>query len=261
LASDRDEEPALNLKLIACNVFLREACLCVGRSPHVFDVEFVELGEHIHPEKLRATIQAAIDRCESSPRAYDAIVLLFGLCGNAGLGLQARSVPLVMPRAHDCCTVLLGDKRRFQELLGDAPSTPFSSAGYMERGDYFVRVEEGEYRVRYGDADAEMVAQYGEENARDIWETMHPPGLEDGSKQALFIELAELAHLGYERRFAEQAAAEGLAYRRVDGSPRLISNLLSGQWDPGDFVVVQPGQRTEGVYDFEEIVRAVPAPD
>ena len=32
------------LKLIACNVFMREACLCIARSPHVIDVDFLELG-------------------------------------------------------------------------------------------------------------------------------------------------------------------------------------------------------------------------
>ncbi len=232
----------------------------MGRSPHVFDIEFLELGAHIQPEKLRETIQAAIDRCEGRPRAYDAVLLLFGLCGNAGTGLRARSIPLVMPRAHDCCTVLLGDKRRYEELFRDAPSTPFSSAGYMERGDYFIRVEDGEYKVHYGDAYAEMVAQYGEENARYIWETMHPPDLE-GSKQPVYIELAELAHLGYEGKFAEQAAAEGLEYRRVEGSLRLIAGLINGDWDPEDFVIVQPGECTQGVYDFKEIVRATPCED
>lgn len=251
----------MNLKLIACNVFLREACLCVGRSPHVFDIEFLELGVHVRPDILREKIQEAIDRCEASPRPYDAVVLLFGLCGNAGVGLRARSIPLVMPRAHDCCTVLLGDKRRFEELFGDAPSTPFSSAGYMERGDYFIRVEEGEYKVHYGDAYAEMVAQYGEENARYIWDTMHPPGLEDGSKQAVFIALEELAHLDHEQRFGEQADDEGVSYRRVEGDLRLIAKLIAGEWDPDDFLVVQPGECTQGVYDFGEIIRAVPCAD
>ncbi len=251
----------MNLKLIACNVFLREACLCVARSPHVFDLEFLELGVHVRPDTLREAIQEAIDRCETSPRPYDAICLLFGLCGNAGAGLKARSIPLVIPRAHDCCTVLLGDKRRFEELFGDAPSTPFSSAGYMERGDYFIRVEEGDYKVHYGDAYAEMVAQYGEDNARYIWETMHPPGLDDGSKQAVFIALEELAHLDHERRFRELAAAEGVAYRSVAGSLRLIADLINGDWSPEDFLVVQPGECTQGVYDFAEIIRAVPCTD
>ena len=45
------------LKLIACNVFTREACLAVSESPHVVDLEFTELGEHVHSDTLRALLQ------------------------------------------------------------------------------------------------------------------------------------------------------------------------------------------------------------
>lgn len=245
----------MNLKLISCNVFLREACYCVATSPHIFDIEFIELGEHVHPEKLRETLQTAIDRAETSGRAYDAVLLLFGLCGNAGVGLQARSIPLVMPRAHDCCTVLLGDRARFKELFGDNPSTPFSSAGYMERGDYFLRVEDGETQVHYGDGYAEMVEKYGEENAKYIWEQMHPAG-HGADNRAVFIDVPEFAHLGYDEQFREKAETEGREYVKVPGSLRLIENLLHGAWDRAEFVVVLPGQTTRGVYDFEEIIRA-----
>ena len=93
------------LKLISCNVFTREASLCLAESPHLVDAEFTELGEHINADKLRAKIQGMIDEASNSPRPYDAILLLFGLCGNACVNIEARNIPLVIPRAHDCCTV------------------------------------------------------------------------------------------------------------------------------------------------------------
>ena len=96
------------LKLIACNVFQREACLCLARSPHVIDVEFFELGEHAQPSRLNQALQAKIDQTENAAKAYAAILLLYGLCGNATNGLQTRQTRLVLPRAHDCCTILLG---------------------------------------------------------------------------------------------------------------------------------------------------------
>ena len=151
------------LKLIACNVFWREACLAIAESPHVIDADFTEVGEHIHCDSLRSIIQAKIDTADESGRNYDAIVLLYGLCGNAGVGLRSRSSPLIMPRAHDCCTILLGSKTRFHELFGDNPSTPFSSTGYMERGNYFMRVDEDGSSILYGDEYASYVERYGEE--------------------------------------------------------------------------------------------------
>ena len=242
----------MHLKLIACNVFQREACYCLARSPHVIDPEFTELGEHIRPEKLRSLLQAAIDRASASGR-YDAILLLFGICGNAGVGLRAGDIPLIMPRAHDCCTVLLGSRQSFKEHFGDAPSTPFSSTGYMERGDYFLRIEDGEAKVHYGDVYAEYVEKYGEENAKFIWEQMHP---ESENKRAVFIDIPEFADLGYDAQFREKAEAEGREYVRVEGNLRLICNLINGEWNELDFLTVPPGQRTEGVYDWEEIIRA-----
>jgi hypothetical protein len=245
------------LKLISCNVFQREACHCAAHSPHVIDMEFIELGEHVHPEKLRETLQAAIDRAGDSGRPYDAILLLFGLCGNAGVSLQAREAPLVMPRAHDCCTVLLGSRQAFREHFGEAPSTPFSSNGYMERGEYFLRVEDGETQIHYGDAYAEYVEKYGEENAKYIWEQMHPAGHGDDNR-AFFIEAPEFAHLGYAERFREKCAEVGRECVELPGDLRLICALLRGEWDEADFLIVPRGHTTVGVYDWDEVIRCQP---
>lgn len=247
-------------KLLACNVFMREACLAIARSPHVVDVEFFELGEHVNSTALRSRLQAAIDAAAASPKRYEAVLLLYGLCGNTVVGLEARGAPLVLPRAHDCCTVLLGARATFQEHFADNPSLPFSCAGYMERGEYYLRTigEEGS-RLYYGDQYAALVEQYGEENAKYVWETMHPPHLEQADRRAVFIAHPETAALGHAERFAAAAAAEGKTLVRLDGSLRLIHALLAGVWDPVEFLVVQPGQRITGVYDWTEIVRAVPA--
>jgi len=246
----------MKLKVIACNVFMREVCLCIAESPHLIDVEFTELGEHIHSETLRRLIQSRIDAAEASGRGYDAIVLVYGICGNSAVGLQARGTRLVIPRAHDCCTILLGFKARFAELFQDAPSTPFGSAGYQERGDYFLRVDGGQVTVQCGDAYAAYVAKYGEKKAKFIWEKLHPAPAAGASNKALFIDMPQTAHLGHARRFREQAEAAGKEPVIVEGDIRLIRNLIFGEWDAEDFLLVEPGQRTEGVYDWSEIIRA-----
>jgi hypothetical protein len=242
------------LKLICCNVFQREAASCLVRSPHIIDPEYTELGEHSRSDGLRALLQARIDATEASGKAYDALLLLFGLCGNSTVGLQARSRPLVIPRAHDCCTILLGSRAKFVENFGADPSTPFSSAGYLERGDYFLRTaEDGDASVQTGDAYQALVAQYGEEDARYIWEQMHP---RREQQKAVFIDLPETRPLGYAQRFQERAAAAGKETQLLEGNIRLIEALLMGNWNPEEFLTVPPGQRIEGVYDFHEIVRA-----
>ena len=243
------------LKLIACNVFTREACLAVSESPHVVDLEFTELGEHVHSDTLRALLQGRIDAAEQAGKRYDAILLGFGICGNSTVGLRARSIPLVLPRAHDCCTVLLGSRQIFQEHFKDNPSTPFSSSGYIERGSYYLRLEEGHGAVFYGDVYKAYVEQYGEDNARYIMEAMHPKQ-EGGDDRAVFIDIPETRHLGYEERFREKAAADGKTVVTLPGNVGLIRKLVNGTWEPSEFLVVHPGQTIQGVYDWDEIVRA-----
>ena len=243
----------MNLKLISCNVFQREASWCIARSPHVIDVEYTELGEHARSAGLRQLIQSRINATEHSGKKYDAILLLFGLCGNATVGLQARRTPLVIPRAHDCCTILLGSRAKFTEHFGTAPSTPFSSAGYIERGNYFLRTsDEGEASVEMGDGYKVLVEKYGEEDAIYIWQEMHP---EHGEQKAVFIDLPQTSHLGYAAEFKAKAAAAGKLAGQLTGDIRLIANLLNGEWDPKEYLRVPPAGAIEGVYDWDEVMR------
>ena len=249
----------MHLKLISCNVFQREASWCIAHSPHVIDPEFTELGEHARSAGLRQIIQERIDAAEGSGKTYDAILLLFGLCGNATVGLQARETQLVIPRAHDCCTILLGSRAKFTEHFGEAPSTPFSSVGYLERGEYFLRTnDEGMAGVQTGDAFANLVEKYGEEDARYIWAEMHP---DHGDKRAVFIDLPETSHLGYAKKFQAKAAAAGKEAVELPGNIRLIASLLNGEWDPKEYLIVPPAGAIDGVYDWDEVIRVKkPAP-
>jgi len=244
----------MHLKLISCNVFQRESSWCIARSPHIIDAEYTELGEHARSNGLRHLIQSKIDATEASGKNYDAILILFGLCGNATVGLQARKTQLVMPRAHDCCTILLGSRAKFTEHFGDAPSTAFSSAGYLERGEYFLRTnDDGAAMVTTGDAMKELIAKYGEEDAKYIWAEMHPPLNND---KAVFIDLPQTSHLGYAEQFQAKAEAAGKRAVKLPGDIRLIESLIAGKWDPKEYLVVPPAAAVEGVYDWDEVVRA-----
>ena len=127
------------LKLVACEVFMREICHCVAKTPHTIDIEFTEKGAHDKSEFLREVIQSKIDAAQKANKKYDAILLCYGLCGNATNNLLSRDIKIIIPRAHDCCTIFLGSKNRFKEYFAENPSLPFSSTGYIERGDSYVR--------------------------------------------------------------------------------------------------------------------------
>jgi hypothetical protein len=249
-------------KLVACNVLQRELCAAIADSPNVIDPEFLELGLHENPERLRQKLQSKIDEaCAASEKAagiaasdaYGAVLLGYGLCGNGLAGIEARELPIVIARAHDCCTILLGSRSEFLARFGGNLSASWSSAGYVERGQTYFRASDIGRSAGLGLEYEELVAQYGEENARYVWDAMRPAVEE---REIRYIETPETASLAYAEAMREKAAAEGKDFILLRGSSRLLRGLVAGTWDEEDYLVVPPGKRIEPLYDHERVVEA-----
>jgi hypothetical protein len=231
-------------------------CHCVARGPHAVDLEFTPKNAHDDPDLLRSLLQERIDASHASGRAYDAVVLCLGICGNATVGLSSPGLPLVMPRAHDCCTLFLGSRERFKEHFGDHPSTPFSSVGYLEHGGPYARTADESLLQCLGlnRTYEDYVKEYGEENARYIWESIQPKQAA-GEQQVVFIEIPEFSDTPYAEDCRRQAEAEGKEFVVLKGSLRLIRKLIEGDWDNEEVVVFPPGTVVEAVYDLDEVIR------
>src|SRR6476620_3424328 len=102
------------LKIIACEIALREIAFLAAQSPHLVDFEFLTQGLHDHPNLGRDEVQKRVDAIPEGK--YDAVLIGYALCGNIIAGLRATHTPLVIPRAHDCITFFLGSKERYQQL-------------------------------------------------------------------------------------------------------------------------------------------------
>ncbi len=242
-------------KLIACDVLTREVCHCIACSSHTVDVEFTEKGAHEDSDRLRILLQQRIDKTAEKGTPYDAILLAYGLCGNATAQLAARNIRLVLPRAHDCCTIYLGSRRRFKELFSDNPSRPFSSAGYMERGDSYLHDGDTGRLLGLDRSHEDFVAQYGEENAKFIMETLTLSRDANTDNTVIYIDVPETSQEEYASLCKQNADTEGREFIRVEGDIRLIRQLVEGSWSDEEFLIVEPGQQIRAVYDWEEILR------
>ncbi len=245
--------PLARYKLLCCNAFQREMSAAISVSPNLIDPEFLELGLHEKPEELRSRLQGRIDEAEAAAEPYDAVLLGYGLCGNGTAGIRSRGRPIVLPRAHDCCTLLLGSRAAFLELFASNFSASWSSAGYIERGSTYFRSSELGMSIGHGLEYGELVAQYGEENARYVWETLHPEAAE---RELRFIEMPETEGLGYAAAMRAKAAEEGKEFLLLRGDSRLLRALLAGNWDEEEFLVVPPGKAIVGLYDHDRVVAA-----
>jgi len=246
----------MRLKLISCEIFFREFCMCVARSPHTVDIEFLPKGLHdIGCEDMRRRLQAAVDQVEQ--RQYDALLLGYGLCNNGIVGLSAQSIPLVVPRAHDCITLFLGSAARYMDYFQNRPGVYFKTTGWIERGEADGELGQLALGQKLGlkQTYEEMVAKYGEDNARYLWEEFGK-NLARHYHQYTFIEMGVEPDGSFEQRSREEAAARGWAFEKLAGDIGMIQRLVNGEWDPKEFLVVPPGQRIGASYD-DGVIKSV----
>ncbi len=238
----------MRLRIVACEIFFRELCHLAARSPHKVDVEFLPKGLHDEGGSvMRERLQAAIDATD--PARHDAVALAYGLCNNGLVGLQARSLPLVLLRAHDCITAFLGCRARYARYFEERPGTYFETTGWLERG-----VDGGPYGLpsqtgALGFDLAALTEKYGEDNARYILETMTRH-----YRRLAFIRMGVEPDGSFEERTRELAAERGWEFEALDGDLGLLRRLVDGPWDPSDFLVLQPGERAAATLGDEVIV-------
>jgi hypothetical protein len=248
----------MRLLALTCEVLARSVYLCAARSAHVVDVRLNRRGLHDDPPNLRTILQGEIDAVGAP---YDAIVLAYGLCGGATAGLRAGAIPLVVPRAHDCITLFLGSRDRYTEEFTGHPGTYWYVQDYLERTDDggafggVGAVSDAEARATY----EAYVAKYGEDNAAYLMETLG--AWRSHYDRAAFVDMGVAggrAAAAAEERARDDAERRGWAFEKLAGELILVKRLIDADWNPGDYLVLQPGERLAMSYD-EAVIRAEPA--
>lgn len=248
----------MKIRLIACDVFTREMSFATARSEHIFDSVYLPFGLHCTPNDLRTRIQAEIDAAEG--HGYDCIVLAYGLCSRGTAELVARSVPLLIPRAHDCITLFLGARARYRSEFSGHPGTYYYSPGWIERSEGDVEQGTiGDKKDRlYNERYQEYVEKYGEDNAKFLLE--QEIGWLSNYNRAVLIDTGIGPTHNYRDFVKNLASSHGWEYEELEGDTDLIRRLASGDWNDEDSLLVRPGERVIESFD-EGIISAERAPD
>lgn len=244
----------MRLTAITCDMLARPVEHLAASSPHEVVVSRLSAALHAEPLSLRERIQALIDRVDATS---DAVVLGYGLCGGASAGLEARGVPLVLPRAHDCATIFLGSRERYQREHEAVPGTYWYTQDQLERGNALRGWLLGD-AARSEDAVAtrrDYEARFGRDNADYLMETLGE--WHTRYERGAFLDTGLGAPDEAAARAREESERRGWRFERVPADLDLLRRLLHGEWDD-DFAIVAPGERLAMSYD-EAVVRAVPA--
>jgi len=239
------------LTVIACAVVARELAH-LTRGAAAVDVRLLPQGLHERPERLRTALQAEIDRLDAEaeargvPAEVDAIALAYGLYGAGTAGVRSTRHRLVLPRAHDCATLVLGCRHRYRAAFDARPATYWCTPGWADHGA--LPSEE-----RLGRGERELAARHGDESAAYLLD------LERAAlaryERCAFVAWPELEH-GEQREAARRTAAErGWGLEELPGDPSLLADLVAGRWDER-FLVLEPGQTAAPAADERVVVPA-----
>jgi hypothetical protein len=252
---------ARRMKFIGCEIIYREACSLAATSPHRVDVEFLLKGLHDLPrEDMLAKIQQAVDAA-TPESGYGAVLLGYARCNDGLVGLKARQIPLIIPRAHDCITFFFGSRAAYREYFDQHPGTYYMTTGWTERNEFG---EDGYSRPAYGmegvmaklgltEPYDVMVAKYGKENADYIIESLG--GWQKSYCRSLYLEMGVCDERPFIDQAKARAAEQNWEFEVRKGEWSILKRLFQGDWDQ-DFVIVPPGgaivaRNDDGVLDFE----------
>ncbi len=209
---------ALRTKIIACQTIGEELKPLL---PNGFEMEMLEYGLHNDPKKLHTQLQVAIDN--TSPE-YGTILVGYGLCANAIVGIKSRNFKLVIPKADDCITLYLGSREEYLSQLAQAPGTYYLTKGWIECG-------EDPYTVYCA-----LRQKYGHEKAYKITKRY----IINYTRLAL-IDSGNFNSEAY-RKYAKMVADHfDLTYEEIPGSRKFLERFVHGEWEK-DFVIVPPGE-------------------
>jgi hypothetical protein len=205
-------------RLIACATVIEEILPIL---PEDVPFETLDFGLHINPPELKQVLQQKIDQHSSDA---DVLLLGYGLCSMAIVGLTATDATLVIPRTDDCIAIFLGSSASYKQQAKKEPGTYYLTKGWIEVGD--TPFEEHHL----------LVEKFGLEKAERLTGLL----LRNYTRLA-YIDTGQYEaerYRDYARTTAEQFS---LRYEELDGSPALVRKLIFGPWDD-EFMVIPPGK-------------------
>ncbi|MEI6502916.1 MAG: DUF1638 domain-containing protein [Armatimonadota bacterium] len=205
------------MTLIGCPAVLGEMA---DGAVQGIECQKLEARLHLSPTLLREALASAVAEAD---RPGSTIVLAFGMCSHAVLGLKTKHATLVVPKVDDCIAMFLGSNAAFEAESAKARGTYYVAGAYLDECDTI-----------FSDHEA-LIEKRGLERADKMMRL-----LLEGYSRIAIIDLGRRALGPSLTKVMDFAKRFNLAVEPVQGTTRIVDALVTGEWGD-DFVVAPPG--------------------
>lgn len=205
--------------VIACNALRDEINLVINKLQVKYPIIWVDAGLHNHPNKLKDQLQKLINSIDN----VDNILLMFGNCGNSVLNLKSEKASIILPRADDCISMLLGGNEN-KAALDQKGTSYYLTKSYLNSGASMWT----EY--------LSCIDKYGPEKSLMIFKTMLV-----NYKALRLIDTGAYNLDDIKDIFLKMAKEFDLEQEIVPGTINTVYKAFKEEWDEG-FIIVKPGQ-------------------
>ncbi|WP_422448860.1 DUF1638 domain-containing protein [Thermoanaerobacterium sp. DL9XJH110] len=206
--------------IIACQTLMDELNLAINETCRKYPVIWVDSDYHSDPNRLKLKLQQEIDGLAD----IDNILLAYGFCGNAVIGLTASTANLIFPKTDDCISMVLSKPgEEFQRMK----ATYFLTKGWIESPKSLM--------MEYSNA----LKRYGENRAKRIFRVMLKH-----YNQLMIIDTGAYRVADYIEKARKIAEITDLDLIVEKGGIWLLKKLLTGPYDD-DFCFVKKGQEVD----------------
>lgn len=218
--------------IVTCDVFLDDVKDIVEEYGLDYPISSFEMAMHDHPEMMRERLQKHLESLESE--GFEKTLLVYGSCGGGLQGLCFESLTTVLPHAHDCISIALGNRERHETLQKNEPQSYFLTHGWLDSTRIPGPTRDQWLREHYGST----------MDDEDLEELM------DADREAFdhYEQLVWVKHReGPEHRARAKATCEAMNWKLVEkeGTVDWVKDLLLGNHDSSRFIITPPGRPLE----------------
>lgn len=204
--------------VIACKTLKDELEKAIIETEFKHPVIWIESDYHINPDKLRDRLQQEIDGLAD----VEQVLLCYGSCGNALVGLEATSAKLIIPKIDDCIALLL---TKPNQKLTKIKNTYFLTKGWIDGSKSILN----EY--------THTLNRYGKEKTDKIFQLMLKQ-----YKYLMLIDTGAYDINKYKSQSKNFAQILNLEFIMEKGQLWFIKKILTGPYDDY-FCVIEKGEK------------------